>query len=131
MLYEVITTMNGIDRIVKQNAASAEVFSSAFIKLNGQSERLSFFIRKLKGLVERRRHIRVKIGLRGKFHLSDGTSEPFRTFDISASGCSIIASRPFEEDTGGEIEFFSTHIHFPKLRAKVVRQDNGTDEEVV
>ncbi len=119
---EISKTMNEIDQIVQQNASNAEVFASVFMKLNGQSERMSFFIRKLKGLKERRRQIRVKIALKGRFHV-DGNDEtiPFLTRDISAGGASIITDIPLELGTAGEIDISSTYIRFPWLQARVVR----------
>jgi hypothetical protein len=119
---EIRKTMSEIDEIVQQNKVNAEIFSSVFVKLNGQAERMSYFIRKLKGLIEKREQIRVKISLKGEF-LASGTGRtyPFVTNDISAGGVSIFTSQALEMDTEGEIAIKSRHIQFPWLRGKVVR----------
>lgn len=124
---EINNTMGQIDKVVQQNAVNAEIFSSAFIKLNGQSERLSYFIRHLKGLVERRRQIRVKIALKGNFYHENG-HESFITRDISASGCGIITPNQLKTGVSGEVEIFSGNIQFPRLKALVIRDHGQTSD---
>lgn len=120
-------TVAEINKVVKQNATNAESFASLFIKLNGQSEKIRFYIRKLKGLMERRERIRVKIALRGFFHdAQKGTSAPFITQDVSASGALIIVSEPLEIGAKGEAEIQFHPIEFPRLKAEVVRDKQKT-----
>jgi methyl-accepting chemotaxis protein len=128
---EISRTMEEIDRIVQANAANAEVFSSVFIKLNGQAERLSHFIRKLKGLTERRQHIRVKIALRGTFR-PDGGDEAgmdFVTRDLSANGASILTRAPLTPTTMGEMAIRAGNTRFPVLRAKVLRAEGASEND--
>ncbi|MGE0085830.1 MAG: methyl-accepting chemotaxis protein [Desulfococcaceae bacterium] len=123
-------TMSLISDIVQQNRANAEVFASVFVKLNGQSERMSYFIRRLKGLSERREEIRVKIALRGEFlNTASGRAEPFVTRYISAGGVSIVTKNRMDEDTEGEINIQSSSIQFPWLRGRVIRniENSGAD----
>lgn len=126
---EISRTMEEVDRIVQTNAANAEMFSSVFIKLNGQAERLSYFIRKLKGLTERRKHIRVKIALRGTFR-PDGSGEvscmDFVTQDLSANGASILTPAPLTPNTVGELAIRAGTTQFPVLRAKVLRAEGAS-----
>jgi methyl-accepting chemotaxis protein len=119
---EINRTMEEIDKIVQTNASNAEVFASVFIKLNGQAERLSYFIRKLKGLTERRRHIRVKIALRGAFQ-PDGGRDPidFVTRDISANGASVLTAAPLPPAAIGEFTIRAGNTRFPSVRARVLR----------
>lgn len=126
---EISRTMEEIDRIVQTNAANAEVFSSVFIKLNGQAERLSYFIRKLKGLTERRKHIRVKIALRGTFRPEGGGAAgriDFVTQDLSANGASILTPAPLTPNTVGELAIRAGNTSFPILRAKVLRAEGAS-----
>ncbi|GBC59089.1 hypothetical protein DENIS_0019 [Desulfonema ishimotonii] len=123
---EVNRTMSEIDRIVQQNATNAELFSSAFIRLNGQSERMSYFIRKLKGLSEKREQIRVRIALKGDFcDEKTGRKMPFITRDISAKGACIIIPAPLEEGARGTLRITSASARFPDLRGHVLRISEG------
>jgi methyl-accepting chemotaxis protein len=125
---EISATMVEIDEVVQQNASNAEIFASVFMKLNGQSERMSYFIRRLKGLTERREQIRVKIAVKGKFHSPEtGLTESFITSDVSAGGTSIITSRPLEVGTVGELDMSSGSIRFPWLRGRVVRSHENSE----
>lgn len=122
-------TMEEIDSIVQQNKYNAEIFASVFIKLNGQSEKMSYFIRKLKGLMEYRQQIRVKIALKGEFtNIKTGQVEPFLTRDISANGVSIITSNYLDQGVEGEINISSNNIQFPWLKGFVVRTKEKNDE---
>ena len=126
---DISITMEKIDSIVQQNKNNAEIFASVFVKLNGQSEKMSYFIRKLKGLMEYRKQIRVKIALKGEFeNIKTGQVEPFITRDISASGVSIITSNYLEEGSEGEININSNNIQLPWLKGRVVRIKDQNDE---
>jgi methyl-accepting chemotaxis protein len=119
---EINKTMSEIDQVVHRNVANAERFASVFMNLNGQSERMSFFIRQLKGLNEHRREIRVRIALRGHFHdAGTGRAEPFTTRDVSASGASVLTPARLESGALGEIEIRSGSIQLPFLEGRVVR----------
>ncbi len=122
-------TMSVIADIVQQNRANAEVFASVFVKLNGQSERMSYFIRKLKGMSERREQIRVKIALKGEFlNTASGRAEPFVTRDISAGGVSIVTKNRLDDGAEGEITIRSSSIQFPWLRGRVIRNIENSGE---
>jgi methyl-accepting chemotaxis protein len=122
-------TVAEINKVVKQNAANAESFASLFIKLNGQSEKIRFYIRKLKGLMERRTQIRVKLAFRGVFlDAQKGTSTPFVTQDISAGGALITVSEPLEIGAKGDAEIRFHSVEFPRLKAEVVRVRQKTDD---
>ncbi len=118
---EINQTMAEIGKIVQQNSSNAEILASVFMKLNGQSERMSFFIRKLKGLNERRKHIRVKIHLKGNFHDDKGQIIPFTTIDASASGLSFETFHKIESGSTGDIDIKSGNIQFPWLKGRVIR----------
>ncbi|MFP4387917.1 MAG: methyl-accepting chemotaxis protein, partial [Desulfococcaceae bacterium] len=127
---EINRTMEEIDKIVQTNASNAEIFASVFIKLNGQAERLSYFIRKLKGLTERRRHIRVKIALRGTF-CPDGVRDAvdFVTRDISANGASVLTAAPLPDRAIGDMAIRAGKTRFPSIRARVLRDEGRTEND--
>jgi len=127
---EINRTMEEIDKIVQTNASNAEIFASVFIKLNGQAERLSYFIRKLKGLTERRRHIRVKIALRGTFQ-PDGGRNPveFVTRDVSANGASVLTATPLPGHAIGDVAIRAGKTRFPAIRARVLRCEGRTGKD--
>lgn len=126
---DIRSTMAEIDDIVQQNKSNAEIFASVFVKLNGQSERMSYFIRKLKGLGEKRRQIRVKIALKGEFlNTRTGKAEHFVTKDISAGGVSVLTEKYLEPGAEGEISIRSSSIQFPWLKGRVVRNIEKSEE---
>jgi methyl-accepting chemotaxis protein len=122
-------TMSEINKVIQQNVENSEVFTSLFINLNGQSEKIRFYIRKLKGFIERREHIRIKVSLKGAFCNSDtGKTEQFVTRDVSATGAYIIVSNPLNIGTKGEIKIRFPNTRFPKLKAVVVRNTEKTHD---
>lgn len=126
-LEETTRTMKEIDRIVLQNASNAEIFSSVFMKLNTQSERMSYFIRKLKGLTERRKHIRIKIAVRGEFHVSHtGEKIPFQTQDIDNSGACLLTEVTLDPGVVGDVEFQGSSVKLSRIRARVIRSIPGS-----
>lgn len=124
-LEKISRTMNEIDNVVKKNVSNAEKFSTLFIQLNGQSEKIRFLIRKLKGLIERRKYIRINVSLKGKFHdMENGETIQFVTQDLSAGGALVVVSdNPLPVGAVGEVEINSKIVPFPTLQAKVLRSD--------
>ncbi|MDM8525735.1 methyl-accepting chemotaxis protein [Desulfococcaceae bacterium HSG8] len=126
---EVNQTMTNISKVVQRNLTNAETFASLFIKLNGQTERIRFYIRKLKGLMERRGQIRIKITLKGIFrNANTGISEPFFTKDISASGALIITSNSIEIGSTGDVSIRFRNAEFPSVKAQIVRDKARTGD---
>lgn len=126
-LEETTRTMKEIDRIVLQNASNAEIFSSVFMKLNTQSERMGYFIRKLKGLTERRQNIRIKVSVRGDFHVSHtGERIPFQTQDIDNGGACLITNTVLDPGIIGDVEFLQGNsAKLSRIRARVIRSLPG------
>ncbi|PID73412.1 MAG: hypothetical protein CSB33_04050 [Desulfobacterales bacterium] len=123
-LKETTRTMEEIDRIVHQNASYAEIFSSVFLKLTGQSDEMSVFIRQLRGLTERRSHIRIKMAVKGVFHeeKDGGGKIPFTSVDISTKGARLEVGTPMKIGTSGELELITgSKKRMPRIKARVMR----------
>lgn len=114
--------MNEMDRVIKQNITNAKASILAFTELNSQTETLKSFVRILEGLHERRKRIRVSMGVEGIFYTEDGKQEHFRTQNISLSGALIMTNNFLNVGTGGSINFNFDKQTLSGIGARIVRE---------
>ncbi len=117
-----------METVVGENQQSTRIFTTAFANLNAQVERIRAFTRELAGLIERRRHIRVRKQFTGRFHTrdSEATELAFVTENLSLGGALIRTDSPgISVGEQGEIRFECDNAHppLPVLRGRVIRRE--------
>lgn len=120
--------VNRMETVVGENQQSTRIFTTAFANLNAQVERIRAFTRELAGLIERRRHIRVRKQFAGRFHTRDSAAKElaFVTENLSLGGALIRTDSPgLSVGHQGELRFECDNDHqpLPVLRGRVIRRE--------
>lgn len=122
-----VLTMNGV---VHENIKNMEIFTSTFGKLNTQVQKIRSYSRELSGMMERRKNIRVKTHIEGRFHdETNQASYSIITEDLSIGDALIRTDKPIDIGVVGNVEFSHNGYRIPKFKARITRQAHKDGEK--